>query len=183
MHSVIFGIKKAYHGTLRLLRYRIRIFHAKLTPARFDMMYALFGNREVKLVIRQKRMCEILGVTKPTVSRMSRSLEALGLVTRTRSLIDRRNVVIELTKAGYRLIKEAHAFFVKRGWADLAVCTALGHDEARTIDGNRWADAVYVYKEMDTLEAILDRIRHEYRDFATLQYVRWRPPEARPAAA
>ena len=174
----MFSVKKSFHSILRVTRQRTSIFHPKLTPARFDMMYALFGNDEKKLVIRQKRLCEILGVTRPTVSRMSRSLETLGLLTRTRSTSDKRNIVMELTKAGYRLIRRAHDAFVKRGWADLAICTALGHDAGRTLDRNRWWHPPYVYKEMDTLEALLDKIRYEYADFATLQYVRWRPPEA-----
>jgi DNA-binding MarR family transcriptional regulator len=178
MHSVMFSVKKSFHAILRATRHRTSLFHKKLTPARFDMMYALFGNREKKLVVRQKRLGEILGVTRPTVSRMSRSLETLGLLTRKRSTSDRRNVVMELTREGYRLIRRAHSFFVKRGWADLAICTALGHDDDRTLDGNRWWDAPYVYKEMDSLESLLGKIRYEYADYATLQYVRWRPPEA-----
>jgi DNA-binding MarR family transcriptional regulator len=174
MHSTFFAVKKAFHGILRITRRRTSLFHPKLTPARFDMMYALFGNREAKLVVRQKRLCEILGVTRPTVSRMSRSLETLGLVTRTKSTIDGRNIVIQLTKFGFDVIRRAHRIFVKRGWSDLALCTALGAHPG----GNRWFDAVHCYKERDTLEDLLRRLRDEYGDFATLEYVRWAVPGA-----
>jgi DNA-binding MarR family transcriptional regulator len=143
------------------------------------MMFALFGQRQKRLVVRQKRLCQILGVTTPTVSRMSRSLETLGLLTRTRSTIDRRQVVIELTKAGFRLFKRVYKFCTTRGWSHLAMCTGVGgHPE-----GNRWFDAAYCHPRLDTLEGLLDGIRVEFRDFGTLDYPGWGPPATSAARA
>jgi DNA-binding MarR family transcriptional regulator len=147
------------------------------------MLYALFGEREVKLVLRQKRLGEVLGVTRPTVSRMSRSLETLGLLTRTRSERDRRNVILELTKMGYRLIKRVHKRWVKAGWAELAVSSALGHADDRDRDANRWWDAVYCKTQVDMLEGLLHKMRHEYCDVGSLYYPRWSRGAASPAPA
>ena len=62
----------------------------------------------------------------------------------------------------------ARAAFVRSGWAQLAVDTALG--------GERWCDGNFCLMQMDTLDGLLRAIRREYRDVASLYY-RWHPDD------
>jgi DNA-binding MarR family transcriptional regulator len=70
MDAVFFGIKRAFHGTLRVMRWPLHCYG--LTSARFDMMWAIY-----KTPMRRARQSEVrrmLGVSAPTVSRMVKSL-------------------------------------------------------------------------------------------------------------
>ena len=115
MHAIFFATKRAFHGGLRITRPRFQSVARGMTGARFDMMYALtrsipgphkFSNARYVL---QSDLRKILGVTAPVVSRMLRSLEALGWVTRERCLHgDRRQRKVSLTKEGLKYFRKAH---------------------------------------------------------------------------
>ncbi len=80
MHTVFFGLKRAFHGTLRVTRGALATFG--LTAARFDMLYIVAKEGSS---LTQRRLQRALGVAAATVSRMLRSLEKLGLVERAKS--------------------------------------------------------------------------------------------------
>ena len=86
VNAIFFGLKRAYHGTLRV--YRRALKSLGLTAARFDLLYVAREYR--RNGVRQSTIRRELGVTAPTVSRMVSSLEALGLIRRERSTRDRR---------------------------------------------------------------------------------------------
>jgi DNA-binding MarR family transcriptional regulator len=109
-------------------------------------------------------------VSRPTVSRMLASLEQLGLVCRKRSRDDRRQFIVALTRRGCALIRKARRLFIGSGWAQLALDTAFGQPD------NLWWDDFHCFRQMDSLEGLLRRIRDTFGDFARLYYP-WHPDD------
>jgi DNA-binding MarR family transcriptional regulator len=165
MHATFFGLKRAFHGTLGIARRMLTSLG--LTAARFDVLHALTGTDRTYGKY-QSRLRRTLGVTRPTVSRMLRSLEERGLVSRERSRIDRRQVDVRLTDSGRALIRLAHRLLTESGWAQLAVDSALGGPSLQ----DRWFDPVHCSVEIHRLEGTLQGIRSAFGDFASLNY-RW----------
>jgi DNA-binding MarR family transcriptional regulator len=163
MNAIFFGCKRAFHGCLRITRPWFK--HLGLTAARFDMLTAIGEHSYPTLQSNLRRM---LGVTAPTISRMLRSLEELGLIERKRSLGDRRQLQVSLTGAGLNSIRRATAAFIGSGAAQLAVDCALS--------GDRFYDESRCMLEMNGAESILDRMRNAFRDVATLYYP-WHPDD------
>jgi DNA-binding MarR family transcriptional regulator len=160
MNDNFFGLKRASLARLGL------------TAARFDLLYALpRGFRSFEQGMQQSSLRSQLGVSRPTVSRMLASLEDLGLICRRRSLADGRRLIVSLTGHGRTLIRAAERLFVRSGWAQLALDTAL----AGQPDG-RWWDDMHCLFQMDKLEGLLRRLRDTFGDRATLYYP-WRPDE------
>ena len=87
MNYHFFAMKRAYHATLRLTRDVAAAYG--LTPARSDMLYAIYcvpvHGPAGRGALSQAELRQRLGVSAPTVSRMVRSLETLGFVSRRRS--------------------------------------------------------------------------------------------------
>jgi DNA-binding MarR family transcriptional regulator len=85
------------------------------------------GQERVLMLLRardgptQAELAEGLRVEPPTVSRMVAALERCGLVTRRRSLRDRRALAVELTEAGRALQGRFDEL-----WAELAERTTAG---------------------------------------------------------
>ena len=169
MNAIFFGLKRAFHGTLRIGRPMLTALG--LTAARFDLLYALMGSHPT-FGKYQSQLRKKLGVSRPTVSRMLRSLEERGLVSRQRSQLDRRQLDVRLTDAGRALIRLAHRVLTKSGWAQLALDSALG---ATSIE-NRWFDPMHCLMETDRLEGTLKKVRGTFGDFATLDYP-WHPQD------
>jgi DNA-binding MarR family transcriptional regulator len=169
MDDAFFRLKRAYHGTLRIGRGRLR--QLGLTAARFDMLYALTHEGKRALSMYQSALRRLLGVTRPTVSRMLQSLEVLGLVRRRRSQVDRRQVEVRLTARGWIRIRGAYRRLAMSGWALIALDTALGGkevDDREDVDSTRC-----MFEQMgdvDQLEEFLNKIRRGFGDFATLVY-------------
>jgi DNA-binding MarR family transcriptional regulator len=160
MHTIFFGLKRAHHGVLRIARRALAQFG--LTAARFDLLYAVLEREGLP----QFELCEALGVSPSTVSRMVTSLEQLGLIARHTTIVDRRLRHVSLTDVGRRIIEEAIAQLMTGGAAQLAVDSALCP--------RRWYDGKLCSLFGQRLEKTLDKIRHAYGDIADL-YRLWEP--------
>jgi DNA-binding MarR family transcriptional regulator len=101
MNSVFFGLKRAYYGTLRPTRKPLS--GIGMSSARYDMLCAI--RRHGKL--RQRLLRVVLGVVGATISKMLKSLEKLGFVTRDVAEDDRRHRVVRLTPKGEWAILES----------------------------------------------------------------------------
>lgn len=77
MHAILGGLKRAWHGCLRVTRPVLAAL--ALTAARFDLLYVLEKGGRTRRQLRQT-----LGVDRTTISRMVGSLDALGFVVRER---------------------------------------------------------------------------------------------------
>ena len=115
----------------------------------------------------QSDLRRALGVTAPTVSRMLGSLEDIGYVTRSRCERDTRQRWVKLTPLGEKRIRRARKVTIDSGLAQLAVDSALT---------DRWYDDDSTFTAMSDMESRLRRIRHAFRDTATLYYP-WHPDD------
>jgi DNA-binding MarR family transcriptional regulator len=177
VNAIFFGLKRAFHGTLRVTRRSLTALG--LTAARFDLLYALPRRKQrFRRGIWQSLLRRKLGVSRPTISRMLASLEELGLVRREREALglDRRQVLVELTDRGRELIRVAAKVFIKGGYAQLAVDSALGTEMGDGPAANLWCDASHCLCAMDTLDGLLTKIRYQFGDFAKLYYP-WHPDD------
>jgi DNA-binding MarR family transcriptional regulator len=95
MHTVFFGLKRAYYATLGLTLRKMG-----LTAARFDMLYAI--HQKGKYSSWQSELRRKLGVCASVVCRMLQALEAIGYVERSRIIRDKRQRRITLTSRGER---------------------------------------------------------------------------------
>src|ERR1700761_5974996 len=95
MQKHAFALKRAFQSTLRFFRFALK--GTGLTVARYDMLFTI---KRAKGCISQKQLREILGVTRPTVSKMLDSLEELGYVRRVIHPLDRRCKDVLLTEEG-----------------------------------------------------------------------------------
>jgi DNA-binding MarR family transcriptional regulator len=157
MNEIFFGLKRAFHGTLRMTR--TALASLGLTPARFDMLYIVAKEGSMML---QRDLQRALGVAAATVSRMLKSLEKLGFVERTVMEEDHRRRVVALTKAGRRRVFNAARWLIHSGNIQLMVDSALSPD--------RWHDPAACRRERDELGRVLHLLRHAYRDVATRHY-------------
>jgi len=175
MNAIFFGLKRAFYGTLRVTRRMLT--RLGLTAARFDMLYALpHSGRHAGNGTWQSDLRRQLGVSRPTVSRMLASLEELGLVVRRPDQNDRRQILVALTEAGRALIREAVQVFIRSGYVQLAVDTALCSEPGAPATSSRWYDEEECLIEMDTFDGLLSKVRREFGDFARLYY-RWHPDD------
>jgi DNA-binding MarR family transcriptional regulator len=165
MHVVFFGLKRAYHGTLRITREPLR--GRGLTPARFDLLYAV---KECPGGVLQSALRRILGVCRATASKMLISLEELGLVKRTVYRYDRRQRLVRLTGYGRHSIRDAKGDFIRSGWAELAFASAIGSTGLC-----HWYDQDGCFEQKTWLLERLDALRHGFFDFASLEYSRTHP--------
>jgi DNA-binding MarR family transcriptional regulator len=159
MHVVFFGLKRAFHGALRVTRDALKILG--LTPARFDMLYIVAKEGSSLL---QRDLQRALGVAAATVSRMLRSLEELGLVEREVTEEDHRCRNVMLTKEGRRCVLKAARLLIHTGHIQLMVDSALSPD--------RWYDPAACRRVHDEFNRTLHYLRDAYGDVATLHYPR-----------
>jgi DNA-binding MarR family transcriptional regulator len=166
MHAAMYGLKRAYWGSLGTTRKRLK--EMGLTAARFDLLYVLRKNRGP---VAQRWIHRILGVTHPVVSRMLKSLRILGLTTRERRPTDQREWMISLTPAGRALIRKGVFEFITRRRAWRIVQEGLCPNMPPDI--NRENEAFF---RMAALDAMLNNLRYGFRARGTLYY-RWSPDE------
>ena len=168
MNAITFGCKRAFHAFLKVTRDPLEDLAEGLTAARFDMMYVILksGGGFEGGCLWQSRLRKILGVCGPVVSRMLRSLEAIGWVKRKRSEDDRRQVEVSLTEAGLACIRQA--FKAMKGMMMKLVHKAIcfGREDDR--------DEQLVH--MSALEQYHHSMRKQWGDTATLYY-RWGHPD------
>ncbi len=128
MHSLSFQLKRAHHRVVAFGKSVLRRFG--LTPARFDLLFIVYARwtfqKRIYDAPAQTDLCRVLGVTAPTVSRMVRSLEELGIVTRFRNPVDRRTKQVSLTEEGLDLFHEALQHVFKGRVVDLAYQRVFG---------------------------------------------------------
>jgi DNA-binding MarR family transcriptional regulator len=129
-------------------------------------MYAIFGAYGGE--IHQAALARKVGVSVPVVARMLRSLEELGYVLRQRSRVDRRKILVGLTKPGRRCFLRARLVLMCSGLVDLAIDSALG--------GERWFDEAYTLVEKDRLDDALTRLREAFWAGGRLYYP-WHPED------
>lgn len=98
MHAIPFRLKRAFQSSLKMM-HPIAALH-DLTPARFDLLYALRAMR--RYARDQTQLAKTLGVSRATVCKMVGSLEKAGLVVRRISDFDHRFRDVELTRYGRR---------------------------------------------------------------------------------
>ena len=169
MHAIVFGTKRAFHGALRATR---KPLHSMgLTAARFDMLSALLSHAGVEnprwMSMHQSELRRLLGVTASVVSRMLKSLERLGLVTRRRPEYgDRRQRIVSLTERGRACIRDARQMLLRplRRLVCIAICCG------------RHRDASSRLIHLDRLEGYLLALRKHFGDGATLYYP-WGHPD------
>jgi DNA-binding MarR family transcriptional regulator len=162
MHHIFFSLKRTHHRALAYSR-RLSVPYG-LTPARFDMMYAIDRHRDS--LLWQSHLRRLLGVTAATISRMVRSLEELGYITRDRNAFDRRQIDIRITKLGSSVFDFVENLTMTTGNVDFIVTGAF---------------AVLWYAEsaisdLFDFEAFLHRARDRLWDTATLRYP-WHPDD------
>jgi DNA-binding MarR family transcriptional regulator len=168
MDRIFYGLKRAYHSTLRISR---RDFKAiGNTPARMDILHALYDRgRKWDPPMWQSLLRRIIGYTaRSTISELLRELEDLLWVRRKRSKQDKRQVEVELTEKGRRALEAAYSRF-GGGWPVEAPSWAMkwrspGRDELET-----WR--AFVAKRR-RLEKILVNVRFALRDTGCVHY-RW----------
>ena len=112
MDGVFFDLKRAHHATLKFSRRVLSAF--ELTPARFDVLYAVGTNRW----IFQHDLRVALGVARATISEMLKVLEKIGLITRWRW---GRRRVVWLSSKGREVMQRALDGCVNNGFVPLCV--------------------------------------------------------------
>jgi DNA-binding MarR family transcriptional regulator len=163
MNAHFFGLKRAYHGFLRVTRRPLQVLG--LTAARYDLMYALMLRHEDSgfVPMLQRTLRRQLGVTGSVVSRMLRSLEKLGLITRKPREWDRRQREIRLTEKGLGCIRYAYRALVRSSVRLLCLAICFGKP----------ADA---FLRRLRFEEYLLAMCREYCDTARLVYP-WHPDD------
>ena len=169
MNAVFFGLKRAHQSVLRITRGGLA--EVGLTPARFDMMFALRSRHGAS----QRYLQRLLGVTRATVSKMLSSLEKLGFIVRSVNPHDRRRKTVKLTAAGRMRFVQANMGLRRSGWAQLAVESALGDGRLKY----HWYDAQSCQLATSDADGILSAFRRNYGDGATLVYP-WGPDDTLP---
>ena len=151
MDEIIFGMKRGHLASARFGHRLLAPFG--LTPARFDMLYALQN-----VGLYQTQLAQMLGVARSTVSRMLAALEKLGWVCRFRL----RNMrIVSLTRAGAALLARAIKRVCGRRRPFRMVMQSIR-------DGSKVPDFV----RHDAVVGTLHRLRRTFGDRATLHY--WR---------
>jgi DNA-binding MarR family transcriptional regulator len=168
MNAHFFGTKRAFHGILRITRKPLASFG--LTAARYDMLYAVFGGvprlDRVGCITWQSELPRKLGVHKSVVSRMLRSLEQIGLVTRRRSRGDGRLRIVALTDAGRERLHDAARCLARASRRLLCDAICFG-----------WRmDAYKRFQHLSAYESYLHGMRRHFGDTAWLGY-RWHPDD------
>jgi DNA-binding MarR family transcriptional regulator len=167
MDPIFFGLKRAFHSTLRVSRRDFQ--EIALTPARMDILHALFRAHRRDRPMWQSTLRRILGYTaRSTLTQMLKAIEALTWIRRKRSPHDARQLEIELTEAGREQIKKAYLRFFP-GWSLDAPRWAKGWPTPSADECTAWE--AYVDK-IGRLDKILSNVRFALRDTGSLRH-RW----------
>ena len=109
--QVCFALAVTHRAVLAI--YRPLLEPLGLTHPQYLVMLALWDNQRASLGRRSplsvKRIATVLQLDSATLSPMLKRLEALGLISRTRSATDERSTDVELTGEGAALRERALA--------------------------------------------------------------------------
>jgi len=166
MHVLYFGLKRAFQATLKVNRPLLD--RHGITPARFDLLYRIHKEGHDK--VRQSTLRKALGVARPTVSRMVRSLEKLGLLERGIDWRDGRQRRLGLSVAGKKIVRRVLRKLVRSDVVDRWVRRAFSYPNPPP--SKRWTNITFIAD----LDATLGRFRKCFGDFATLEYP-WHPDD------
>src|SRR6185436_12640271 len=114
MHVLSFAAKRVHLRWLMTVKRVARDFG--VTPARFDVLYALVKRGGTTL---QAEIVRILHLHKTTVSKLLKKLEGLGYVRRFRGTWDGRVKVVAFTEHGKRVTDRAVDYILTSGWTDV----------------------------------------------------------------
>jgi DNA-binding MarR family transcriptional regulator len=124
MHRVTWRVRCA---ALCFARLRRRLMERwGLTPARFDMLFAIKCQRQAWFP--QRTLRELLGVCASTISRMIDSLVELGFLVRRRVEGDKRRRELGITSHGKRTLRCMFGNIIRSGLARRIVGHALADD-------------------------------------------------------
>jgi DNA-binding MarR family transcriptional regulator len=167
MNPIFFGAKRAFLSSVAVTRKMLQAIAPGMTAARYDMMYVIAGEPERQSAFRasdeevtQSEVREQLGVSAPVVSRMVRSLVALGWVRQTVDSCDKRQRSLVLTEEG--AVAMLAAFRQVRRFAQRLVIRTFCRNRDR-----HWAKRS---QTMEETEAVFSRLRENCRDTAELAY-------------
>ena len=117
MHPVPFALKRAHLRSLAKQRGWLAYFG--ITPARYDMLLVIYRTNAwlgmSAHFVYQSAIWRALGVTPAVVCKMIAALEKLKLVRRQRSIADRRQVIVTLTRKARSLLRRIHEHVIKPG--------------------------------------------------------------------
>jgi len=164
MHSVLFSLKRTFHKSVWFGRFLLKDY--LLTPSRFDILYILKKQRVLRHVW-QSKIREILGIAGPTLSRMIKALLALGFIRRKRSIWDRRQFEISLTKRGRETITHAMRTIIQSG----IITSCIVHFICE-----KWQCPATTLRQVDDVDMKLFFMRERLLDRATLYYP-WHPDD------
>ncbi|MFI7671270.1 MarR family winged helix-turn-helix transcriptional regulator [Nocardia sp. NPDC049526] len=99
--QVCFALAVANRAVLGV--YRPLLEPLGLTHPQYLVMLALWGEAPMSV----KAIAEAIQLDSPTLSPLLKRLESAGLITRGRDSRDERNLVVDLTRAGRALRKQA----------------------------------------------------------------------------
>jgi DNA-binding MarR family transcriptional regulator len=151
---MLFALKRADQRS-RALQRRL-LGPLGITPARYDLLFVIFQHHVHRRSpwMFQSRIRKELGVAASTVSEMTKSMQALGLVTRKRQRFgDRRQVIITLTKRAFAVLRRVRKQVIEPGILWLALFTALTSVE-----------------QMGSVEFYANRFRQGMKDPALFQF-------------
>lgn len=89
----------------------------EVSEAGFSLLFVLYQTGEVTM----KKLVELSGMSKASVSAIVRTLAADGYVERSRSKTDGRSLAVKVTDAGKQTVERIYPKYNQRerGWADL----------------------------------------------------------------
>jgi DNA-binding MarR family transcriptional regulator len=122
MDPNVFAAKRMH---LRVVHFGRKILEPYgLTPARFDMLYAIEKNRN--RCIMQRDLPPLLGLSRSTVSKMLKLLEELGLIVRTKTRKSGEMKLVVITQDGLDRLHAAIGGVVCNGEVAERFATVLG---------------------------------------------------------
>jgi DNA-binding MarR family transcriptional regulator len=169
MDRIFFGLKRAYHSSLRITRKDFK--DIALTPARMDILHVLYNRgRRWKHPIWQSTLRRIIGYTaRSMMTQIMQALEGLGFVRRKGSLDDERQLEVSLTDAGWSRLGRAYVRFCP-GWTHDALTFAKDWTPPDVREEEEQAWKAYV-SAMRRLEKLLFNVRLALRDTGCVRYL------------
>lgn len=103
MDTLIWRVIKLFIRNKKLI-----LENLNLTCSQFEILSAIHHLQGVKTDIIQAELSEKAPIDPMTTSTILRNLQKKGLITRQRSVINTRTVIVELTKDGIELLEKAY---------------------------------------------------------------------------